>query len=141
MPLDCGTMMREITMAYNTYGTLNADKSNAILVCHALTGDQYAASQQPVTGKEGWWNIMIGPGRVLDTDRYFIVCSNVLGGCMGTTGPRDINPETGKAYDLAQRWPGADLRMVDGAGHALSEPGISAELVRIMNYLRTLGLT
>ncbi len=100
MPLDCGTMMPEITMAYNTYGTLNADKSNAILVCHALTGDQYAASQQPVTGKEGWWNIMIGPGKVLDTDQYFIVCSNVLGGCMGTTGPRDTNPETGKAYDL-----------------------------------------
>lgn len=93
-------MMRDITMAYNTYGTLNADKSNAILVCHALTGDQYAASQQPVTGKEGWWNIMIGSGKVLDTDKYFIVCSNVLGGCMGTTGPRDINPETGKAYDL-----------------------------------------
>ncbi|MCG8490738.1 MAG: homoserine O-acetyltransferase [Sneathiellales bacterium] len=100
MPLDCGTMMSDITMAYNTYGILNEDKSNAILVCHALTGDQFAASQQPVTGKEGWWTIMIGPGKVLDTDRYFIVCSNVLGGCMGTTGPKDINPETGKAFGL-----------------------------------------
>nr|WP_219821584.1 homoserine O-acetyltransferase [Sneathiella aquimaris] len=100
MPLDCGTMMRDISVSYNTYGTLNADKSNAVLVCHALTGDQYAASQQPLTGKDGWWTIMIGPGKVLDTDKYFIVCSNVLGGCMGTTGPKDINPETGKPYAL-----------------------------------------
>ncbi len=93
-------MMRDISVSYNTYGTLNADKSNAVLVCHALTGDQYAASQQPLTGKDGWWTIMIGPGKVLDTDKYFIVCSNVLGGCMGTTGPKDINPETGKPYAL-----------------------------------------
>ncbi|WP_415237604.1 homoserine O-acetyltransferase MetX [Sneathiella sp.] len=100
MPLDCGTMMRDISVSYNTYGTLNADKSNAVLVCHALTGDQYAASQQPLTGKDGWWTIMIGPGKVLDTNKYFIVCSNVLGGCMGTTGPKDINPETGKPYAL-----------------------------------------
>ncbi len=100
MPLDCGAMMSDITVAYNTYGTLNEDRSNAILVCHALTGDQFAASRQPLTGKDGWWNIMIGPGKVLDTNRYFIVCSNVLGGCMGTTGPKDINPETGKPYGL-----------------------------------------
>lgn len=100
MPLDCGAMMSDINVAYNTYGTLNKDHSNAILVCHALTGDQFAASQQPVTGKEGWWTIMIGPGKVLDTDKYFIVCSNVLGGCLGTTGPKDINPDTGKAFGL-----------------------------------------
>ncbi|MEP3247893.1 MAG: homoserine O-acetyltransferase [Sneathiella sp.] len=100
MPLDCGTMMSDITVAYNTYGTLNADKSNAILICHALTMDQYAASQQPLTGKEGWWLNMIGPGKVLDTDKYFFVCSNVLGGCMGTTGPKDINPQTNKVYGL-----------------------------------------
>ncbi len=93
-------MMSDITVAYNTYGTLNADKSNAILICHALTMDQYAASQQPLTGKEGWWLNMIGPGKVLDTDKYFFVCSNVLGGCMGTTGPKDINPQTNKVYGL-----------------------------------------
>nr|WP_277348877.1 homoserine O-acetyltransferase [Sneathiella limimaris] len=100
MPLDCGAMMSDISVAYNTYGKLNEDKSNAILVCHALTGDQFAASRQPLTGKDGWWSIMIGPGKVLDTDKYFIVCSNVLGGCMGTTGPKDINPETGKPYGI-----------------------------------------
>ncbi len=100
MPLDCGTSIRDVKMAYCTYGTLNADKSNAILVCHALTGDQFAASKQPITGKNGWWDQMIGPGKVLDTDKYFIVSSNVLGGCMGTTGPKDINPETGSPYGL-----------------------------------------
>lgn len=100
MPLDCGAMLSDISVAYNTYGTLNENRSNAILVCHALTGDQFAASKQPLTGKDGWWSIMIGPGKVLDTDKYFIICSNVLGGCMGTTGPKDINPETGKAYGL-----------------------------------------
>ena len=100
MPLDCGAMMSDITMAYNTYGTLNADHSNAVLVCHALTGDQHAASRQPLTGKDGWWSVMIGPGKVLDTDKYFVVCSNILGGCMGTVGPKDINPETGEAYGL-----------------------------------------
>ncbi len=100
MPLDCGAMLSDITVAYNTYGTLNEDRSNAILICHALTGDQFAASHHPVTGKEGWWNVLIGPGRILDTDKYFIVCSNVLGGCMGTTGPKEIDPETGKPYGL-----------------------------------------
>ncbi len=93
-------MISDISMAYNTYGTLNESKSNAILVCHALTGDQFAASKQPLTGKEGWWTTMIGSGKVLDTDKYFLVCSNVLGGCMGTTGPKDIDPGTGKSYGL-----------------------------------------
>ncbi|MEX0583635.1 MAG: hypothetical protein WD185_08205, partial [Sneathiella sp.] len=87
LPLDCGVSLEAVHMAYCTYGELNADKSNAILICHALTGDQFAASRQPLTGKNGWWDIMIGPKKVLDTDKYFIVCSNVLGGCMGTTGP------------------------------------------------------
>ncbi|MBE7635689.1 homoserine O-acetyltransferase [Sneathiella sp. P13V-1] len=100
MPLDCGAMLSDITVAYNTYGTLNDNKSNAILICHALTGDQFAASHHPVTGKEGWWSVLIGPGRILDTDKYFIVCSNVLGGCMGTTGPKEIDPDTGKPYGL-----------------------------------------
>lgn len=100
LALDCGRSLGPFTMAYQTYGTLNADKSNAVLLCHALTGDQYAAGTNPVTGRAGWWDHLIGPGRVFDTDRYFVICSNVLGGCMGTTGPADIDPETGRRYGL-----------------------------------------
>ena len=74
---------------------------NAILVCHALTGDQYVAEPHPVTGKPGWWDTLVGPGKVLDTDRYFLICANVLGGCMGSTGPSEINPATGKAVGPA----------------------------------------
>src|SRR3546814_2645690 len=76
--LDCGVALGPFTLAYQTYGTLNADRSNAILVCHALTGDQYAAGVHPVTGKPGWWSLMIGPGLPLDTDRFFVICVNVL---------------------------------------------------------------
>ncbi len=100
MPLDSGAAIGPFTMAYQTYGTLNADKSNAILICHALTGDQYAADPHPVTGKPGWWSLTVGPGLPIDTDRYFVICSNVLGGCMGTTGPKDIDPATGKPFGV-----------------------------------------
>ena len=86
--------------AYQTYGELNAAKSNAILICHALTGDQHVANTHPLTGKPGWWELMVGPGRPIDTDRYFVICPNILGGCMGSTGPASINPETGGAYGL-----------------------------------------
>ncbi len=96
--LDCGVELGPITVAYQTYGQLNADKSNAIMVCHALTGDHYVADPHPLTGKPGWWEDIVGPGKILDTDRYFLICSNVLGGCMGTTGPKDINPDTGKPW-------------------------------------------
>jgi homoserine O-acetyltransferase len=96
--LDCGVALAPVTIAYQTYGRLNADKSNAILICHALTGDHYVAETHPITGKPGWWEEMVGPGRVLDTDRYFLICSNVLGGCMGTTGPLDINVATGQPW-------------------------------------------
>lgn len=99
--LDCGMELGPFTMAYQTYGTLNADKSNAILVCHALSGDQYLTGTHPVTGKPGWWHLMVGPGLPLDTDRYFVIGANVLGGCMGTTGPKEINPATGKPYGLS----------------------------------------
>ncbi|MGE0226119.1 MAG: homoserine O-acetyltransferase [Rhodospirillaceae bacterium] len=99
--LNCGVDIGPFTVAYQTYGTLNADKSNAILICHALTGDQYVADQHPVTGKPGWWETLVGPGLLLDTDRYFIICANVLGGCMGTTGPKDINPATLRPYGLS----------------------------------------
>jgi homoserine O-acetyltransferase len=98
--LDCGIFLSPFQIAYQTYGTLNADKSNAILVCHALTGDQHVFNTHPVTGKPGWWQTMVGPGKALDTSRYFIICSNVLGGCMGSTGPASVNPATGQIWGL-----------------------------------------
>ncbi len=98
--LDSGRRLDHLQIAYQTYGTLNADKSNAILVCHALTADQHVASPHPVTGKPGWWSDIVGSGKPIDTDRYFVICANVLGGCMGTTGPASVNPETGEAWAL-----------------------------------------
>ena len=96
--LSSGQTLGPIEVAYCTWGKLNEDRSNAILVCHALTGDQYVIGPHPLTGRGGWWELMLGPGKVLDTNRYFIICANVLGGCMGTTGPGSINLETGKVY-------------------------------------------
>ena len=98
--LDCEKSLAPFDVAYQTYGTLNADKTNAILICHALTADQYVASDHPITGKPGWWITLVGPGRPIDTNRFFVICSNVIGGCMGSTGPASINPVTGKAYGL-----------------------------------------
>jgi homoserine O-acetyltransferase len=100
MRLDSGAMLGPFTVAYETYGTLNAAKSNAILVCHALTGDQYAAGTNPINGRPGWWSTLIGPGKPVDTDRYFVICPNVIGGCMGSSGPREIDPATGEAWGL-----------------------------------------
>ena len=99
--LDSGQVLREVDIAYCTYGRLNADRSNAVLICHALTGDQYVASTNPVTGRAGWWPVMVGPGRTFDTDRYFIISTNVLGGCMGSTGPSSIDPDTGQPFGLS----------------------------------------
>jgi homoserine O-acetyltransferase len=98
--LDSGATLKAVDIAYETYGQLNADKSNAVLVFHALTGDQHLASLHPVTGKPGWWSRMVGPGKPLDPERYFIICSNVLGGCMGSTGPSSVDPDTGQPYGL-----------------------------------------
>ncbi|HET6609389.1 MAG TPA: homoserine O-acetyltransferase, partial [Rhodopila sp.] len=98
LSLECGTVLRPHTIAFRTYGTLNADKSNAVLVCHALTGDQYVAENHPLTGKSGWWTQVIGPGRPVDTDRLFVICPNVLGGCMGSSGPMSVNPQTGDPW-------------------------------------------
>src|SRR5436189_3668988 len=98
--LDCDRLLAPFRIAYKTYGELNAAKSNAILVTHALTGDQYAASQNPVTKKPGWWETMVGPGKPIDTDRFFVICPNALGGCMGSTGPATINAKTGKPWGL-----------------------------------------
>jgi homoserine O-acetyltransferase len=98
--LDCGRALPEFTVAYTTYGALNAAKSNAVLVCHALSGDQFAASCHPLTGKPGWWDVLIGPGKAIDTKRFFVICPNVIGGCMGSTGPAEIDPATGEPYGL-----------------------------------------
>jgi homoserine O-acetyltransferase/O-succinyltransferase len=85
--LECGRTLRRHTVAYRTYGALNADRSNAVLICHALTLDQYVAEQHPITDKPGWWDAVVGPGLPVDTNRFFVICPNVLGGCMGSTGP------------------------------------------------------
>ncbi|HEU4548608.1 MAG TPA: homoserine O-acetyltransferase [Rhizomicrobium sp.] len=100
LALDCGRSLSPVTIAYMTYGKLNAARSNAILICHALTGDQFVASDNPVTGKPGWWTSMVGPGKPIDTDRFFVICANVVGGCMGSTGPTENDPATGKPYGL-----------------------------------------
>jgi homoserine O-acetyltransferase/O-succinyltransferase len=96
--LESGQSLGPLQIAYQTYGTLNAQKSNAILVCHALTGDQHVASRNPVTGKPGWWENMLGPGKSIDTDRFFVICSNVIGSCMGSSGPASLNPATGLPF-------------------------------------------
>ncbi|HWK46196.1 MAG TPA: homoserine O-acetyltransferase [Stellaceae bacterium] len=100
LSLDSGATLAPYQIAYRTYGRLNADRSNAVLVCHALTGDQYVAETHPITGKPGWWSSLAGPGKLLDTDRYFLICANVLGGCLGSSGPKDANPATGEAWGL-----------------------------------------
>ena len=98
--LDCGVELGPFTVAYQTYGRLNQERSNAILVYHALTGDQFLAETHPITGKPGWWSLMVGPGLTFDTERYFVICANVIGGCMGTVGPPEINPATGTPWGL-----------------------------------------
>jgi homoserine O-acetyltransferase len=98
--LDAGIDLSPFQIAYQTYGTLNAERSNAVLICHALTGDQHVANPHPVTQKPGWWETMVGPGRPIDTDRYFVICPNVLGACMGTTGPASTNPSTAMPWGL-----------------------------------------
>jgi homoserine O-acetyltransferase len=98
--LDSGGELKGLEIAYRTWGRLNADRSNAILICHALTLDQHAAGAHPMTGKPGWWGRIVGPGLPLDPARHFIVCSNVVGGCMGSTGPSSIDPATGQPWGL-----------------------------------------
>ena len=96
-----GETLSPVRVAYETYGTLNSDASNAIFICHALTGDAHAAGIHSTTDrKPGWWDNFIGPGKGIDTSKYFVICANVLGGCQGTTGPGCVNPETGKRFCL-----------------------------------------
>lgn len=100
LALESGQKLGPVTIAYETYGTLNAEKSNAILVTHAFSGDAHAAGFHDGDDKPGWWDDMIGPGKAFDTDKYFVISSNVLGGCKGSTGPSSINPATGAPYGL-----------------------------------------
>ncbi len=100
--LDCGKVLKDVTIRYETYGTLNAGATNAILVQHALTGDAHLAGKYtPEDKKPGWWDTMVGPGKPFDTSRYFIVCSNIIGGCSGSTGPQSVDPDTGKPYHIS----------------------------------------
>jgi len=101
LELDSGGRIEGLEVAYRTWGALNAERSNAVLVCHALTLDQHVTGRHPLTGKPGWWSRLVGPGLPLDPARHFIICANVVGGCMGSTGPSSINPATGKPWGLA----------------------------------------
>ncbi len=98
---ECGKTLREVVLAYETYGRLNEDMSNAILITHAFSGDSHVGTHPDEPELRGWWGDFVGPGRVFDTSKFFVICSNVLGGCMGSTGPTSINPDTGKPYNLS----------------------------------------
>ena len=122
LPLDGGGALAEARIAYETYGELAPDRSNAILLCHALTGDQYVASTHPLTGKPGWWERMVGPGLPIDTDRYHVICANVIGSCLGSSGPASIASD-GAPY--AMRFPVITIRdMVRGLVGLLDALGI-----------------
>ncbi len=99
LQLSSGQTLSPLTIAFETYGALNQDRSNAVLVCHALTGDQFVASPNPITGRPAWWPRIVGPGRPIDTNRFYVICPNILGGCMGTTGPASAAPD-GQPYGL-----------------------------------------
>jgi homoserine O-acetyltransferase len=103
LQLDCGAVVAPLAVAYRTYGQLNAARGNAVLVCHALTGDQYVAEPHPLTGKPGWWEAVVGPGKAVDTDRYFVICANVLGGCMGSSGPPEEKTDA-EGRGLGRPW-------------------------------------
>ena len=100
LKLDCGKTVNDFPLAYETYGKLNQNKNNAILVFHALTGDQFVTGTNPITNKEGWWVTAVGPGKAIDTNKYFVICANVIGGCMGSWGPSAKNKKTGQPYGL-----------------------------------------
>jgi homoserine O-acetyltransferase/O-succinyltransferase len=100
LKLENGQIVEQVTLAYETYGKLNVEKNNAVLICHALTGDAHASSVHTSLDKPGWWDNMIGQGKAFDTEQYFVICSNVLGGCSGSTGPSSINSASGKPYGL-----------------------------------------
>ncbi|MFC0687189.1 homoserine O-acetyltransferase MetX [Novosphingobium clariflavum] len=124
LPLDGGQSLPDARIAYETHGTLNAAKDNAILICHALTGDHHVVSNHPKTGKPGWWVRMVGPGKPIDTDRFFVICANVIGSCMGSTGPASL-AEDGKPWGM--RFPVITVRdMVRGHVALLDALGIES---------------
>ena len=96
--LDSGFQLNNFKVAFKTFGKINKQKNNAILICHALTGDQYVTDENPMTKKNGWWSRMVGPNKPIDTNKFYVICSNVLGGCAGTSGPKEINPKTQKPF-------------------------------------------
>ena len=125
LTLQSGVTLFPVTVAYETYGTLNAERSNCVLVCHALTGDHFVASTHPITKGRGWWADIVGPGQIIDTDAFFVVCANVLGGCMGSTGPKEINPATGAPWGLS--FPVITIRdMVQAQARLLDHLGIES---------------
>jgi homoserine O-acetyltransferase len=145
LALDCGAVVAPLAVAYRTYGTLNAARSNAILVCHALTGDQYVAETHPLTGKPGWWETVVGPGLPIDTGRYFVICANVLGGCMGSSGPAEPKPDGSLPWgtdfpsvtirDMVR----AQKRLVDhlGIGRLLAVVGGSMGGMQVLEWAAT----
>lgn len=140
--LACQQLLAPFSVAYQTYGSLNAAKSNAILICHALTGDQHVANTHPVTGKPGWWETLVGPGKPVDTNRFFVICANILGGCMGSTGPASINPKTGQPYGLdfpvitISDMVDAQARLIDhlGIGQLFAVIGGSMGGMQVLNW-------
>ncbi|HEY2132598.1 MAG TPA: homoserine O-acetyltransferase [Acetobacteraceae bacterium] len=127
--LECGSVLRRLVVAYRTYGLLDAERSNAVLICHALTGDQYVAETHPLTGRPGWWEAVVGPGRPIDTNRFFVICANVLGGCMGSTGPgspRDHDDQAGADQPWGTDFPPVTIRdMVRAQKRLTDHLGIS----------------
>ena len=115
--LDSGFKYNEFQIAYKTFGNLNAQKSNAVLICHALTGDQYVSEMNPITKKDGWWSRMVGPNKPIDTNKFYVICSNVLGGCAGTSGPKEIDLKSGNPF--GGNFPSITIR----------------DMVKVQNYL------
>ena len=119
LKLDCGQTIKDFPIAYETYGKLNDKKNNAILIFHALSGDQFVTGTNPVTNKDGWWNTAVGAGKAVDTEKYFIICANVLGGCMGSFGPKNLNVTDGEPYGL--KFPVITIRDMIKAQESLLE--------------------
>ena len=127
LQLDCGIQLDKFDIAFETYGKLDQNKTNAILVFHALSGDQFVTGINKVTGKDGWWNLVVGENRPIDTNKYFVICANVIGGCMGSTGPKEICKETGKPYGLS--FPVITIKdMVKAQAYLLDHLGIKKTL-------------
>ena len=125
--LDCGIQLDKFDIAFETYGKLDQNKTNAILVFHALSGDQFVTGINKVTGKDGWWNLVVGENKPIDTNKYFVICANVIGGCMGSTGPKEICKETGKPYGLS--FPVITIKdMVKAQAYLLDHLGIKKTL-------------